>query len=569
MLVGCADPEPPVVTCEAGGVRVRASEPIRRVELWRDDLRISRRTLGDGAQEAFVSAEASGTVQVRVRGAALHTAECTWTRNDASVDVHVAAPAGQELRPLVGGDLRFIAFEGATLEMALVLTAHDPAEVELTVGTERLVVPLKAPGQREIITRPLPIDVPTLVEIRAPGLDVSTTLRPDLLSVEELPRVLTLQSVAFPTDESGTADMARPAGRVTLPGRGWTRLLEQTGLGIRGQDRELPWAYHAVSLSHDGRKAVDLVLQSRVLSQGRPADAFRPVVRDSDGGTGIVSVLVRVPAGGTATAVLPLFVTEALLPEGASEFEHELTVRPLGAGTAVITERTPLRVSRGSSWVALGFALALCAACLGVLSSVLGVPRWLRTASTADLTTIAVFATLGFVVTSATAVLSSGLAAVLGPFSMLVTGLLSDCLRSALLATLIVLLPRRGTATLFLLLGWLMQGIALGAFSPTDFVFVGARIFWLESFLWLAGLTRTTDWRDEGVGSRFARLTVGFAGASLLSMAGAIASQIVLFRLYYASWFILLMLALPGFLYDVLGCALAVTFASSLRRVQS
>ena len=52
-------------------------------------------------------------------------------------------------------------------------------------------------------------------------------------------------------------------------------------------------------------------------------------------------------------------------------------------------------------------------------------------------------------------------------------------------------------------------------------------------------------------------------------MAGAIASQIVLFRLYYATWFVVLMLALPGFLYDVLACALATAFAASLRRVQA
>lgn len=569
MLGGCAQPEPPVVSCEAGGVRVLAEEPISRVELWSDGLRLARRNLAEGTKEAFVSAEGLGTVQVRVRGTEVHTSECAWSDSDATVDVRIAVPAGQEMRPLRAGSLSFVAFEGSAPELALVLTAGSPTDVTLTVGAEQITVSLGASGQREIITRLLPIDRATPVAVRAPGLTVSATLQPLLVTVDEVPGLLRLESLTFPADSSGMVDVARPAGRVTLPGRGWTRLLELVGLGVRGQDRELPWAYHAVTLSNRGEQSLDLVLRSRVLGPDGPAEAFRPVVRDADGGTGVVSALLRLPAGESAMAVLPLFITESLLPEGASGFEHELTVSPLGVGTAVLTERVPLRVSRGSSWVALGFALALCAACLGVLFAVLGVPRWLRTSSTADLTTIAVFATLGFVVTAATAVLSAGLAAVLGPFSMLVTGLLSDCLRSALLATLIVLLPRRGTATLFLLLGWLMQGIALGAFSPTDFVFVGARIFWLESFLWLAGLTRGTGWRDEGITARFLRLTVGFAGASLLSMAGAIASQIVLFRLYYATWFVLLMLALPGFLYDVLACALAVSFAASLRRVQS
>ncbi len=569
-LAGCSAAVPPGVACESGGVRVVAQAPIRSIELRRGGLRVARRALPAGTTEAFVPVgEASGTVTARVTTDALFTAECTFPEVPRALEVALAVPAGQELRSMPDGPLPFVAFEGSRVELAVVITAAGPGHVRVEIDGAPREVPLTAPGQREIVTAPLGTDRPTVVRVTGPGFSRRAVLEPRLVPVEAAAAELAVRAVRFPTDQAGAVDVARPAGRVTLPGRAWTALLEVAGLGVRGRDRELPWAWHAVTLANAGSRPLDVVVRSRVLEGGAPAEAFRPVVRDADGRSGLVSALLRVPAEGEATAVLPLFVDEAALPEGASEFVHELSVVPLGAREAVRVETTPLRVSRGSSCVALGFALALLAACLGVGSAVVGVPRWLRSFGTTDLTTIAVFATLGFVITAATAVLSSGLAALLGPFSMLVTGLLSDCLRSALLATLIVLLPRRGTATLFLLLGWLMQGIALGAFSPTDFVFVGGRIFWLESFLWLAGLTRGGAWRDARSAARFARLTVGFAGSSLLSMAGSMASQIVLFRLYYAAWFVVLMLALPGFLYDVIACALATAFAASLREVQS
>ena len=547
-------------------MRVRGAG-LQRVDVLEEGVRLARRRV-TGGDEVFVPvpAEAGSTVAVQVNGESAAT--CVLP-SSAALTARVAAPAGQELRPLPDGDLPFVAFEGTRPEVALVLTAGEPLTARVRIGEHEQSVALTVAGEQTLVTRPLPLQGPTTVEVEGPGLSRRARLVPTVVARDEAASVLAVTDVRFPVDRAGLADPARPVGRVTLPGRAWTWALEAAGLGVRARDREVPWASHAVTVRNGGDVPMDVFVRSRVEADGAPAPAFQPVVRDADGGTGITATLLRVPAGDEATAVVPQFVDEDRLPEGASAFSHVVDVVPLGLSEPVASRRTPLQVSRGSSWVALGFGLAVLAACLGVGSALVGVPRWLRTFGTTDLTTIAVFATLAFVVSTATAVLASGLAAVLGPFSMLVTGLISDCLRSALLATLVVLLPRRGVATLFLLVSWLMGGIALGAFSPTDFVFVGARIFWLEAFLWLAGLTRGGGWRDGSPRSRFLRLTAGFAGASVLSMAGAMASQIVLFRLYYAGWFVVLMLALPGFLYDVLACALATSFAASLRRVQA
>jgi hypothetical protein len=161
-----------------------------------------------------------------------------------------------------------------------------------------------------------------------------------------------------------------------------------------------------------------------------------------------------------------------------------------------------------------------------------------------------------------------GVAAALGPFSILLTALVDDALRYALLATLITLLPRPGTVALAALTSWLLSGAALGALSPLDLVFIGNRVIWLEGCLWLAGITRDPAWLDEGAVKRWVRLAAAFGIASLATTATGIVLHAVLYRLFFAGWYVALLLAGPGFVYVLLACGFAVPFADSLRKIQ-
>lgn len=548
-------------------MRVIAGESIRQVELRQRGLRLARRDVPGDAREVRVAAKlAAGPVDVVVRAASGEvTARCTASTFDGPVRVQVGVPAGQGLRDLAG-DLPVTAVANGQLELTVVVTARAPGEAEVHVGDE--VVPLRftVAEQREVVTRPLPLEGPTTLAVVSGDWRQTGTVRPRMISAAEAAESLQVLAITFPADPHGVADPARPQDRVTLPSTAWTGLLDATGLGYTGRDEQLPWSHHGVVLRNAGDQALNVVLQSRVLGAN---DAFRPRVRAADGDTGVVSGLLRIPARGSARAVLPLFVDDQLLPEGSSAWTHELRVRPLGSPVDLLVHESDLTVRRGSTWVSVGFGLTLLFGLLGTAFALRYVPRWLRTFRTADLTTIAVFGTLAFVVAAATAVVGSAIAAVLGPFSGFVTGLVNDALRQALLATLIVLLPRPGTATLFLVVGWLMRGIALGGFAVDDLLFLGSRILFLEALLFTVGLSRGTAWRDAPVFSRWLRLSAGFATASLLSQAAVLVGSMVLYRLYYADWFVAATLLGPGFGYDLIACGFAVGFAESLRRVES
>ena len=55
---------------------------------------------------------------------------------------------------------------------------------------------------------------------------------------------------------------------------------------------------------------------------------------------------------------------------------------------------------------------------------------------------------------------------------------------------------------------------------------------------------------------------------TVLANGTALILHMTLYRLFYADWYIALLLGGPGFLYVALACAVAVPFADSLRRVQ-
>jgi len=88
-----------------------------------------------------------------------------------------------------------------------------------------------------------------------------------------------------------------------------------------------------------------------------------------------------------------------------------------------------------------------------------------------------------------------------------------------------------------------------------------------EAALWAAGVTRSAAWRDESPIRQWARLATGFGVANAATVALGMASTAVLYRLYFAAWYVAFLVLVPGLLYVAIGCVLAVPFAASLRRV--
>jgi hypothetical protein len=576
LIAACAasEPKPPELVVDLDRAVVTSEVPLDEVVARDiDGLVLARRAGSDGTRQLSVRHGAAPgsalVVEVRTRDGR-HELRGRVPADPGPLVVEIDVPAGQGPVPLAdAGRHEFTAIAGAQIRVGIVVEVAEPGTTALLLGGERHEIVTTVPGERQIVFADIRSDRETAVELRGGGAVLRTTLVPLPVTLEEARQELSMGAVVFPSDAQGAPEPARPPGRVTLPADWWRTLLRASGLGYRARDPHGPWSNQSVTLVNTGPVPLNVVVRARVLdADGEPAPAFRPRMRERTGDTGEVSGLLRVPAGGSATASLPFFVDAGSLPEGASLWSRELTVTPLGSSQVLWTRREPLQVRRGSSWISLGFALAVLGGALGTLLIALRLRVWIRSFRTADLVTIAVFATLAFIVSGAATLAAAAVGAVLGPFQIFVTNLVDDVLRYALLVTLITLLPRPGVVALTVLLTWLMRGVTLGAFSPLDIVFVGANVFWLEGGLWLSGITRRAEWTDDPPLARWFRLGVGFGGASLLSSMTGLVVAMVMYRLYYAGWYVTAVLLGPGFLYVLIACALGTSFATSLRKVE-
>lgn len=572
LALACA-PSPSVLVADAvpGGIDVRADGPLARVELKTADGRpITRRQLPNPSAEVWLDAAWTPGERYRLDavGAGGERLTATLTAPDpGTAVVTFEAPLGQDARAAADGATYTVALvEGASVQVGVGLVALEPATGTVSLGDRAFPVDLRVAGDRRTVVDV--VDGPLDVRIDVGDTRLSFRLETTRLTEADAAARLVVLDTIFPADVGGGPDLARPPGRVTLPAAWWERVLRAVGLGFRPPDAQAPWGLEAVTLRNDGDDPLNVVLTSRIVDEaGRPAPAFRPRLREADGALREVNALLRVPARGAATALLPVFVDRAQVEEGA--YVRELELLPLGAAEPLRTVRTPLYVSRGSGAASAAFVAACAATVAGVLLVVTRLRAWLGAFATSELTTIALFGSLQFVVGVGSQLFAVITLAVLGPFSPLLTGFVDDAFRAALLCTLVTLLPKPGAAAISLLVGYLLRVLAMGSLSPVDVVYLGAAVTFVEGSLWLSGLTRSGAWRDAPPFRRWLRLFLGLAPANVLQAATGIVVHVVMYRLFFADWYVALVLIGPSFLYVALACALAVPFADSLRRVEA
>jgi hypothetical protein len=541
---------PPVLRVQRveGGIDVAADRGMRRIEVLADDGTPIAARDGGGRETLSVPLSPPSGARWRVRAtfAGGLVVEETVAGPPLPVGVAVEAPAGQGRREVGDGDTVAVwVTEGA--KAAVVLTADVPGEVAVKWDQQDWAVPLSTRGEQ--VSVPIPLDRPRTVAISAGGSTIHVALAPRVLDPDTARNALTLDAVRLPADPAGDADPTLPQDRIRL---------DPAWVPSSRPPPEVPVTWQGVVLANHTAAPVDVVVRATVEdAQGRPIRAFRSRMRAQEDQPA-VSVVLRVPANAVAVGALPLYLDPDEV-EAPAMVERHLSVVPLGSTAAVADVRVPLAVDRGDRTAPVGFGVALAVSAAGWGAIALRGRRFLADTSTADLVTIGLFAGSTFVVGAAFQLVGLAVAALLGPFAPLLTGLLDDGFRAVLLATLLTLLPRPGVFAAATAVGFLLRAIALGGLHPTDLTYVGAAIGVHEVALWVAGVTRG----KEGA----VRLALGLGTANTVCVLLGLATSATLYRLYYAGWYVALLAAGPGFAYVALGCAVAAPIAASLRRI--
>ncbi|QDR79102.1 MptD family putative ECF transporter S component [Sporomusa termitida] len=267
------------------------------------------------------------------------------------------------------------------------------------------------------------------------------------------------------------------------------------------------------------------------------------------------------------TVQLPVYMNEQALAGG----QYILRVVMEDEFAPPVVQETVITVVK-KDWKALavigGAAVILLAALLLAVRRVRSV---LATLKTRWLVTVALFGAAAFaVVTVPSTLLNDFFHILMGPFGFLVTGLFHSIMLYMMIIALVILIPRPGVIALMIIVRLLLGMLAFGQVSPISLLSYGINALLLETLLYSSGLYSHLQSTDAAAGLNWQKVA---CLALICGVADSIATYVtlqglsVLYRMYYADWYIYLLLLINGFLYTAIGAVCGVRLGSRLCRV--
>lgn len=186
------------------------------------------------------------------------------------------------------------------------------------------------------------------------------------------------------------------------------------------------------------------------------------------------------------------------------------------------------------------------------------------------LVTIALFGAAAFAVVNVpSALLNDFFHILLGPFGILITGLFNGVLLYMMVVALVILIPRPGVVALMMVVRMLLGVVAFGQISPIILLSYGLQALLLEFLLSRSGLYGWLQQREENrmPWGRIVLLAVCCSMADTVSTYVGLQAMAFLYRMYYAAWYVGLILIFNGFIYTAIGAACGTSLGNRLARV--
>lgn len=482
-------------------------------------------------------AEAAPLISVLAAGAQVQLGLELRAEQALTVRLSVTADSSLRFRPVLPEQV--VVQAGQPLLLLSTLTMPERLG-ELSVVLRLDATPVGGLSEAEVSSFP---------HAAHPGpLRLAAHTRLRVASVDALRAGIRLVEQVLPTDPQGRAQPERQPDMLVLTDATWWTLLGFLGQGALRRDPYAPVAWQTLRFRSTLPAPATLLLTSSVvdLESGHEVPGFVPQAFEVTGGLGTITSLARIPPGGEGQAVLPVYARPQVL-DGL--YQNRVEVRLLGS-SPLLELRRPVAVSRRQLGLlsAMGLALASLGAGLALLMA--SWERLMGSLGPRVLTRIALLAAVEVAVGMGVDLTGVWLTVLLGPLSGMVTGLLFEGLHYGLVAVLMVLAPRPGVVALLGLTRAVVRGLMTGQVAPTDLLFLSSSLLGQEGFLWGMGVTR-------GKGVTLKRLALACVPASVLAALISLALHSVLFRLYYASWYWWLTVAvallgpIPGIVYGL------------------
>ena len=267
-----------------------------------------------------------------------------------------------------------------------------------------------------------------------------TTVQLRVATVSEIAEHLSIESIEMPTDATGTMDTRQREDAIyyARPLFGW--------FGTSQTDPFEPTTYQTIRLRNQSEETIHVVVSSthRDMNTGEAVPFLAPP-ETANGGTNQSVAFASLPGGEVTEVPLPIYFHPIYLKAGEleqaipGEYTRDIVVKVWGSEATVFREAHPLHLIVPNQQALLISLLAIICSSIG-LAVVLKLHKQLFAGfTTKQLIVIALFGTTVFVAVMVPSTLFLNLIrAVLGPISVLLTGLINETLYYALLTALLI-----------------------------------------------------------------------------------------------------------------------------------
>ena len=388
-----------------------------------------------------------------------------------------------------------------------------------------------------------------------------------IATVSEISEYLSIESVKMPTDAAGIADSRQREDSIYYPRPlfAW--------LSTPQTDKYTPTTYQTVNIRNQSNETIHVVVTSinRDITTGEPIPFLAPP-DEVNAGTDRSISFASLPADELTPIPQPIYFHAHLARAG--EYEREIAVKIWGSDTTVLSDKKLLHIIVPNRHALIVSGLAILASSIGLLVLLRFHRQFFTRFSTKQLIVIALFGTTIFVAVVVPSTLFLNLIRVLlGPVSVLLTGLINETLYYALLTALLIYIygsphdkseenlqtttkgDKGGVILLVSAVRLLLGGITFGLFTPMTIIYTGTSIILLEIGFFFVRKRRLLFWA----------LVLGICDAVAVYVDFQL--SILFYRLFFADWYIVLRIFIEGFAYTFIGVLLGAKLGRSLWKV--
>lgn len=340
-----------------------------------------------------------------------------------------------------------------------------------------------------------------------------------------------------------------------------------------------PLSYIGVDISN-GTREEKMVTVTAYLLDGRTKQKvpglMTPAATGEEAATAEVSpvnregsqALVALSGAAKQRLVLPMYVEEKLLSGG----KYWLHLSIADAEGEEIDYDVPIVLVKKNQQAMITVIVAVCFVLMAGLVLLPKIRHQLHFFKTRWLITISLFSTATFATVNVPSTLIGDfLHVILGPFSFLITGLFNGVVLYMLLISLLMLIPHSGVISLYMFIRLLLNVFAFGHLSVLTVLSYSLQSLFLELsfflfnrkdyFLSIEG-TPLTSLR------KFVPFALSIGVADSVSTYANMQAMTIFYRLYYADWYIALVVLFNGLLFTVLGVLCGILLGRQVQKIK-